>query len=222
MCEDDVIQIVHDLKSPLLTISLESELLDATIDTIDQAALYRAVNRILMNVTFLDRMVQDLLDLSAIDRGRFSIARVSTELRALLEQTVERAVPTRDRERITLSAPQRVFVYVDELRIERVISNFLHNALKYAPRTSHININLEVHTHYVRASVLDNGPGIAPADQAHIFDKYRRAADARTHDGSGLGLYVSKRIVEAHGGRIGVHSVQGAGSCFFFELPLAG
>jgi two-component system, NtrC family, sensor histidine kinase KinB len=100
-----------------------------------------------------------------------------------------------------------------------VIANFLQNAFKYAPEPSPILVQLDVQPTFVRVSVIDVGPGIPPEEQPHIFDKYRRSSSTHAHDSSGLGLYVSKRIVEAHGGRIGVESVEGAGAHFYFELP---
>ncbi|MEP6860708.1 MAG: ATP-binding protein [Deltaproteobacteria bacterium] len=214
--DDDVAQIVHDLKSPLATISLETELLE--LDGAENA-LSRAVRRIALNVAFLDRMVNDLLDLCAIDTNRFAIQRSSAEMRDLIDHVIERAVSSRDLHRVFVYAPERITLKIDDLRIERVIANLVQNALKYAPRATGVVVRLDVGPTRVRVSVSDSGPGILAADAATIFDKYRRLGDLRSHEGSGLGLFVSKRIVEAHGGRIGVDSVQGSGSQFYFELP---
>jgi nitrogen fixation/metabolism regulation signal transduction histidine kinase len=218
--DDDVIQIVHDLKSPLATIALESELLDSSIEGLDHDSLCRAVQRILLNVGFLDRMIQDLLDLSAIDAGRFSLRRNPVELRALIEGTLERVVASRERQRVSFEGETRIVVSVDGLRLERVIANLLENAFKYAPKHSSIVVHLSRTESSVCIAVVDGGPGVAESDHKAIFDKYRRARAAGSTDGNGLGLYVAKRIVEAHGGRIGVERVRDAGSRFFFELPV--
>ena len=93
------------------------------------------------------------------------------------------------------------------------------DALKYTPRPGLIGIRLEVADHHARISVIDAGPGMTGSEAGYVFDKYRRAASGAAHEGSGLGLYVSKQIVEAHGGAIGVSSVEGVGSCFAIELP---
>lgn len=218
--EDDVAQIVHDLKSPLATIALETEMLEVgEAEGIDRALLARVLHRIVLNVSFLDRMISNLLDLCAFDAGRMVLHRSRVELRTLVERVVERAVPSRDRPRIVLRMPTPAVLEIDEYRIERVIANLVQNALKYASPTSHVVISIGVHVPHVRVSVADHGPGIAPDQQAALFGKYRRLEGARLQEGSGLGLYVSKRIVEAHGGQIGVESSEGRGSCFYFELP---
>ncbi|MEO9184489.1 MAG: PAS domain-containing sensor histidine kinase [Kofleriaceae bacterium] len=215
--DDDVAQIVHDLKGPLATMSLETELL-----VLDRAesAVSRAVGRIALNVAFLDRMVNDLLDVCAIDTHKFAIQRSRTEMRDLIDHVIERVVASRDRHRIFVDAPDRVTLELDDLRIERVLANLVQNAFKYAPSSTGVVVRLDVGPTTVRVSVSDSGPGIAAADAATIFDKYRRLGDLRGHEGSGLGLFVSKRIVEAHGGRIGVDSAPGAGSQFYFEIPI--
>jgi two-component system, OmpR family, sensor histidine kinase VicK len=218
--DDDVIQIVHDLKSPLATIALESELLDASIEGLDHDSLCRAVQRILLNVGFLDRMIQDLLDLSAFDAGRFSLRRNPVEMRALIEGTLERVVASRERQRVFFEGDARIVVSVDGLRLERVIANLLENAFKYAPKHSGIVVHLSRTATSVCVAVVDAGPGIADADHKAIFDKYRRARAVGSVEGNGLGLYVAKRIIEAHGGRIGVERVRDAGSRFYFELPI--
>jgi PAS domain S-box-containing protein len=219
--EDEVAQIVHDLKSPLATIQLETELIDAKLGDIDNESLCRAVGRIMLNVGYLDRMIQDLLDACAIDAGAFAIHRAPTEMRTLVEQVLERVVATRDRERVLFHGSSRIVIAIDTPRIERVLGNLIQNALKYAPRSSAVVIRLDVTDGVVCIAVIDAGPGIPPEERESIFEKYRRSgSNAGGHEGSGLGLYVSKRIIEAHGGRIGVDSVHGVGSRFFFELPI--
>lgn len=218
--DDEVAQIVHDLKSPLATIQLETELIDARLGDLDNESLCRAVGRIMLNVGYLDRMIQDLLDACAIDAGAFAIHRAPTEMRTLVEQVLERVVATRDRERVLFHGSHRIVTAIDAPRIERVIGNLVQNALKYAPRASAIVVRLDVTPSAICIAVIDAGPGIAPEEREAIFEKYRRSGNAGGHEGSGLGLYVSKRIIEAHGGRIGVDSVHGVGSRFFFELPI--
>ncbi len=217
--EDDVAQIVHDLKSPLATIALETYLLDDRLARGNPSDARASLARITHNVEFLDRMVQDLLDLCSLDAGRLELHRRPTELRTLLERIIERVVPTRDRGRVVLLAAEPITTSIDDLRIERVVANLLQNALKYAPKVSGIVVRLAAANDAIRISVSDVGPGIAAAEIGSVFDKFRRGSIGGFHEGSGLGLYVSKKIVEAHGGRIDVTSLQGAGSQFFFELP---
>ena len=219
--DDDIAQIVHDLKSPLATISLESELLDGSIDHLDQEAMCSAVHRILLNVGFLDRMIQDLLDLCAIDAGRFVLHETHTDLRMLVESVIDRVVSSRDQARVSFEESGHIKVVCDELRIERVVANLIENALKYAPPSSGVVVLLSAHDRSVCVSVEDAGPGIADSDREAIFDKFRRVHRGPARPGNGLGLYVSKRIVEAHGGHIGVDAAGGhTGSRFYFELPL--
>jgi K+-sensing histidine kinase KdpD len=217
--EDEVSQIVHDLRDPLATIALEAYVLDRKLAHGDQSDGRHTVARIIRNVEFLDRVVQDLLDSCAVGDGRLQICRRSTELRALIERVIDRAVSTREGGRVLLEAPFPVTMSVDDLRIERVIANLIGNALKYTPKDGRIVVWLEAGALAARISVTDTGPGLAPADQEHVFDKYRRCASACGRDGNGLGLYVSKAIVEAHGGQIGVQSTKGEGSQFYFDLP---
>jgi signal transduction histidine kinase len=219
LSEDMLERVVHDLKNPLHTIALETTLLDDKLATGD-AEVRAALARISRNVFYVDRMVQDLLDCCSIACRPLELGRTPTELRGLLAQVVDRVVSTRDSGRVWIEASLPLTVSVDALRIERVVANLLQNALKYAPRPSLIGIRLEVRNGCARVSVIDDGPGLTLAETQCIFERYRRTPSSAAHEGSGLGLFISKRIVEAHGGRIGVDSVEGAGSCFYFELPM--
>jgi PAS domain S-box-containing protein len=217
---EDVAEIVHDLKNPLSTIALEACLLDDKLAHGHPSDTRDALARINRNVEFLDRMVRDLLDLCSLDAGHLELHRRPTELRMLLERIIDRVVPTRDRGRVSLHAAEPLTTSIDDLRIERVVANLLQNALKYAPKITGIVVGLVAVNDAIRVSVTDAGPGMTPAETGCVFDKFQRASTAGSREGSGLGLYVSRKIVEAHGGRIDVTSVQGAGSQFFFELPV--
>jgi len=216
----EIAQTVHDFRNPLSTIALEVCALEDKLARYDRSDVRDGLARITHNVEFLDRMAQDLLDLSSLDADRLELQRKPTELRTLLERIIDRVVPPRDRGRVSLWAADPVTASIDDLKIERVVANLLQNALKYTPRGSSIVVQLGATSHVVRVSVDDVGPGMTPTEIEFIFDKFRRASTAGGHDGWGLGLYVSKRIVEAHGGRIGVTSMRGAGSQFFFDLPV--
>jgi signal transduction histidine kinase len=217
---EDVATLVHDFKSPLATIALDAEWLAASLAHVDPIDAHRSLARIGRNVAFLDRMVMDLLDLCSIDAGHFVLRRAATELFALLEHVVERVVPTRDRGRVFLEAAERITVSVDDLRLERVVANLLQNALKYAPPASGIVVRLDREPTLTRISVTDAGQALAQNELAHLFDEYRGTRAARAHEGSGLGLYLSKQIVEAHGGTIHVETIRGLGTRFFLELPI--
>ncbi len=217
--ESDLAQIVHDLKAPLAVIALEITLLLNRLAEGEDVEARPILARVMHNIDFLDRMVHDLLDgwLPGPPRG----VRARADLRALLDTAIEHAVPPQDRVRVRLDAPHTALVSVDELRIQRVIGNLLSNALKYSPRLGEIVVRLDVDEQRCCVSVIDSGPGVTPAEAGVIFDKYRRTTSARIHHGSGLGLYVSRQIVEDHGGSMGVESVPGVGSRFFFDLALA-
>jgi signal transduction histidine kinase len=213
----ETIQIVHDLKNPLATITLELCLLEAKLL---QPDVRSRLARVSQNVAFLDRLVQELLDASALDADALRIQRQKTELRTMLESLIERSISSRDRPRVFLDAKQTITMEIDDLRIQRVVCNLLHNALKYSPASSGVVVRLDQRDRFARISITDAGPGLTDDERLLVFDKFGRTADALAHEGHGLGLFISKKIIEAHGGRIAVESARGVGSCFYFELPL--
>jgi signal transduction histidine kinase len=215
MLESEVAEIVHDLKNPLSAITLEAMLLEDKIARGDRSGGVHSIARINRNVAFLDRLVLDLLDVCALAAGHLYLYREPTDLRALLRGVSERL----GYGRIALDANDPLTLMIDPLRVERVVANLIDNALKYTPSASDIVLRLTALAEGARVSVIDNGPGIAPSELAYVFHRYRRGAPARTTSGCGLGLYVCKRIVEAHGGQIGVESSVGGGTHFFFDLP---
>ena len=213
-----VASLAHDLKNPLAVIDLEASLLASRLES---AEAKRSIERIIHNVDFMDRMIRDLLDLAADKAGRLEMRREPCALAVLVTAVVERSVATRDRPRVILDVADEPTANIDATRIERVLANLIDNALKFSPRDKRIIVRLETHGGFARLSVIDRGPGLTPDEAAFAFDAYRRAKGAHRHDGVGLGLAVSRCIVEAHGGQIGVESAPGAGATFFVELPTA-
>ena len=218
--DDDVATISHDLKNPLSVIALDVNVLQECLPETIPVQLRRALRRIEQNVAFMDRLVHDLLDCSVIDSTGLVVRTRATELGRLISDVVERCTSARDRSRIFTALPAIAVVMADGPRIERVVANLLLNALKYAPIETHVLIRLESDERVACVSVIDDGPGLGPDELAIVFDKFQRSRTGSAHDGCGLGLFVSRNIIEAHGGRIGVES-SGKGSRFFFELPLA-
>lgn len=218
--DDELAQIVHDLKNPLASIAIEAELLDSRIARGDRRETAKSIDRITQNVMFLDRLIYDLMDACTLANGEFNLRRTRFDLRQLIEAVVDRIVPWPDRHRVFADVDEHVQVVGDELRIERVVGNLLDNALKYSPASAAIVVSLERDIQRMaRVTVTDGGPGMTPGELAFIFEPYRRASTSTGRQGTGLGLYVSKRIIEAHGGRIEVESAPGKGSQFAFLLP---
>jgi len=211
-----VAALAHDLKSPLAVIDLEARLLASRLESDE---ISRSVQQIKHNVAYMDRMIRDLLDLAADKAGRLEMRREPTSLATLVASVVDRSVSTRDRPRVIVEVSDAPTASIDALRIERVLANLIDNALKFSPVDERIIVRLESREGVARISVIDRGPGLTHEEAAFAFDAYRRAKDAHRHDGVGLGLTVSRCIVEAHGGRICVESVPGAGATFFVELP---
>ena len=214
--EEDMAEIVHDLKNPLSTIAIDAQALGYRQNTIVTPS---QVWRIERNVAYMDRLVHELLDLCALDTGSFKLERHPVELRGLLERVLDRALPAQQRARVYLDAYEQVVVACDEYRIERVIANLVENAIKYTPPATDIIVRMRTRYPIATVSVIDSGPGLSPVECERVFDKFKRASTGRC-SGSGLGLYVSRKIIDAHGGRLSVESVPGVGSRFFFELPI--
>ncbi len=219
LLEHDVAEIVHDLKSPLYAITMETVLLDDKLSRGDRSGGRRSLDRINSNVLYLDRLVHDLLDVCALATGNLELVRETTDLRALLDDVLDRVVPERHRERVLIDAQEPIKLTIDSLRIERVIANLVDNAIKYAPAPSHIVVRLTRSRTGATISVIDAGPGLEASDLSRLFEPYRRGRTSGGCTGSGLGLFVTKKIVELHGGTIGVESMVGVGTRFYVELP---
>lgn len=173
----------------------------------------------------LAHLTEDMLDAMRLQSGQFRLDLRSTDLTVLTRQVVEHLQTTTTRHQFSLHmTPAHLWVMVDTLRIEQVLSNLLSNAIKYSPQGGPIEVTVreEKQTQEARLSIRDHGMGIPREQHARIFGRFMRADNGRAAGirGTGLGLYLSRELVERHGGHISFESEEGAGSTFFVSLPL--
>jgi signal transduction histidine kinase len=171
----------------------------------------------------LERMLNDLLDTARIEAGEVEMRVERVDLRDLVRSALELFEGGSPRHRLVSEVPQAaVPVYCDPLRIEQVFANLISNAIKYSPAGGEVRATLLTSGGEAVIQVADQGIGIPERDRASIFEPFRRTGNLRSAvAGAGLGLYVVRRLVEAHAGSVSVASVEGMGTVFTVRLPLA-
>ena len=213
----------HELRTPLNAILGFSQVLQQRMfgEVNEKQAEY--LDDILSSGNHLLSLINDVLDLSKVEAGQIELEVAPFSLREALERGVvmvrERA--SQNDVSLSLSLPQDADIVVgDERRLRQVVFNLLSNAVKFTPPGGRIDVASERQNGEVRVSIADTGPGIAPDDHARIFEEFHQTTGgAQQREGTGLGLALSKRLVELHDGRIWVESELGHGSRFVFTLP---
>jgi len=211
-----VLEIVaHDLRSPLTAIKAISDVMARSNSAVAPrvAGIDRAVGR-------MDRLISQLVDGIRIGRGELTVSARPEPACAMINETVDLYAATAREHQIALEAgqlPAELVVEADRDRVMQVLGNLVGNALKFTPPGGRVSLCVRREAEDVTFSVADTGRGIEAADLPHVFEQYWK------HDrhGTGLGLYIARSVVEAHRGRIWVESAPGAGSTFFFTLPVA-
>jgi chemotaxis family two-component system sensor kinase Cph1 len=226
---DELVAVVsHDLRSPLSVVSIQASMLIRTLVSDTSAASRRimsAANSIQRATTRMAQMLDDLLDLSAIERGRYRVEMEPHRLESILEDSKTLLSPIAENKRIALnfSCDTSLIISADAERLYQVISNLVGNALKFTPPGGSVDVHAlpdPKNPAMVLFAVADTGIGMSTEQIAHIFERYWRVRDA-IPKGSGLGLYIASGIVEAHGGKIWAESTLGTGTTFYFTVPLA-
>jgi signal transduction histidine kinase len=165
-------------------------------------------------------MLSDLVDTARLESGHFPLDRRPLDLARFVVELKGHLEGTLSLDRFEVAIPDGLpAAYVDPQRFERVLVNLLSNAVKYSPPPSPIVLGAAVREGDLVVSVADSGPGISQQDLPHIFEKYYRAKGAQKREGLGIGLYSTRLLVQAHGGRIWVDSTPGKGTTFYVALP---
>ncbi|OPZ84761.1 MAG: Sensor histidine kinase YycG [bacterium ADurb.Bin429] len=221
--QEDFLRIVsHDLRNPLTIIQghiqvLASRLAEAGVN----GDLRSGVEAIQRSAKRMNAMIQDLVDVTRLESGQLPLELHSVNLREYLQNLLSRTELMIDYARISLEIPLELPpVRADYNRLERIVVNLLSNALKYSTPGTPVLVHARQEDGMVRVSVTDEGAGIPPEDLPLLFQRYYRTKSTRTKEGIGLGLYITRLLVEAHGGRVWVESDVGKGSTFSFTLPV--
>ncbi|WP_293303780.1 PAS domain-containing sensor histidine kinase [Pedobacter sp. UBA5917] len=219
--KDDFISIAsHELKTPLTTLKASLQLLVRMRENPDTVLFPKVIDQASRSMDKITELVDDLLNVSKINQGHVGLKKNWFNLGEMLEKCCIHVRESGNHD-LVLAGDKNLMVFADEHRIDQVVVNLVNNAVKYAPDSKEIFLEIEPQADRVKVSVRDNGPGI-PADKLpHLFDRYFRADEMGTQvSGLGLGLFICADIIKRHGGEIGVESEPGEGSKFFFTLPL--
>lgn len=215
--------ISHDIRSPLNSIYATVSILTETdMFTLPDGALTRLKNTSRTCRRVID-IINDLLDLEKIEEGQLELKLDRTNLRACADEAIATLTGLVEQKKIKLISDfsEDVFVNGDTLWLSQVITNLLSNAIKLSPDGSELVVKIRADEQFGKIDVIDQGPGLAPEDQQKIFDWFQQTSDQKRKRGSsGLGLAIARRIIEQHGGNIGVISESGAGADFWFTVPL--
>ncbi|HEY4694181.1 MAG TPA: ATP-binding protein [Bellilinea sp.] len=220
---DFVSNVSHELRTPLASLKALTETLqEGALE--DPPAARRFLQRMEDEIDNLTQMVRELLDLSRIESGRVPFDRRPVSPQFIITNAVERMRLQAERGGLTLQVEENAAlpdVMADAERIEAVLVNLLHNAIKFTKPGGQIFVNSRLEDNQVIFSVRDTGQGINPQDQPRIFERFYKADQSRSGGGTGLGLSIARHTIEAHQGRIWLESVPGEGSTFSFSLPAA-
>jgi len=220
--KDDFISIAsHELKTPVTTLKASLQLLNRMKDNPHPEALLQLIERSNKSMIKISSLIDDLLNVSQMNNGQLHLNKTRFAITDLMNDCCQ-DVKAAGKHRLIIEGDEGLSVYADEHRIEQVITNFVNNAVKYAPESRDIYLLVERLGDMAKISVKDFGPGIAPDKLDHIFGRYYRAEQSGPkYSGLGLGLYICSEIIRRHGGEISVESQLGKGSTFWFTIPLA-
>jgi signal transduction histidine kinase len=217
---DDLLAIVsHDLRSPLSVIAQAASMVKNAVDP----SQHRRIDMILRASDQMTRLIADLLDFAALQTGGLTVERDRHDVRALVQEAGDAFVTVAAAKNIELIAdaePSELVVLCDRERVAQVIGNLVGNAIKFTQDGGRVTIGARRVDLGAEIAVIDTGPGIPAPDLPHIFDRYWQARRTARR-GVGLGLSISKGLVEAQGGRIWAESQLGKGTAFRFVLPFA-
>jgi len=218
--------VAHQLRTPLSALKWGLALLDES-----KPRLKKEQTELLLKMTVSNermiRLVNDLLDVARIEEGRFVYKKTEIDVHAIIKNVLDATKIARDQKQITVIVEKQKLllpqIFVDKDALTLAVQNLVENAIQYTPQYGTLEIHATRVNNTVQVSLRDSGIGIAKEDQSRIFSKFFRGAQAvrLETEGSGLGLFIVKNIIEAHGGKIWFDSEQGKGTTFYFTIPVS-
>ncbi len=213
----------HELRTPLNAVLGFSDLLTEERYGPLNDRQRRYVNHIHTGGKHLLRLISDILDLSKIEAGRLQLAIESVQVKTSFTEVVDAMRPLADKksQSLMMHISSDLSVRADAVRFKQVLINLIGNAIKFTPEGGKVELSAQQLGEAVRVEVRDSGPGISPEEQQNIFEAFYRSRQTdKAVEGTGLGLAITRRLVELHGGHLGIESQPGLGSCFYFTLPI--
>ncbi|HKF66931.1 MAG TPA: ATP-binding protein [Vicinamibacterales bacterium] len=212
--------VAHDLRQPLGMITLDAEALARMLDEGDVEKFRKTLDRIQRSTRHMNKMIGDLADVSRIEAHRLDLELAETDLAIWIDDVIDRLSLLAKGHPIRISKTLKSAVaVVDTGRIEQVVSNLISNAVKYGETGAEIGIRLSQTDSEFEFAVSNHGPGIPAEELPQLFERFSRSETSRQVPGLGLGLYIARGLVNAHGGQIWAESIPGETTTFFFTIP---
>nr|WP_294875249.1 ATP-binding protein [uncultured Pedobacter sp.] len=218
---DDFLSIAsHELKTPVTSLKASLQLLDRIKEKPTSPIHVKLIEQANRSMEKMSVLVDDLLNANRMAEGQLKLTKTTFTVADMLNLCCNH-VRFENKYKLIIEGDQDLQIYADENRIDQVVVNFINNAVKYAPDSKDIYLNIERIENYVKVSVKDTGPGIESHIIPNLFDRYYRVSyEGDNYTGLGLGLYICSEIIKRHGGDIGVESEVGIGSTFWFTIPI--
>lgn len=220
--KDDFISIAsHELKTPVTTLKVSLQLMNRMKDEPLPVMMSNLIDRANKSMDKVGTLIEDLLNTSKYSHGQLHLNKTDFTIGKIINECYDQINPEK-KHLLKTTGDMNLQIYADADRIGQVIINFINNAIKYAPESDEINVDVTQIGEFVKFSVNDQGAGIAQDKIPHLFDRYFRVDSAGSqYSGLGLGLYICSEIIKKHLGEIGVNSEAGKGSSFWFTLPIS-
>ncbi|MHB1162352.1 MAG: PAS domain-containing sensor histidine kinase [Chloroflexota bacterium] len=216
--EDLIRTISHDLRTPLTVVLGRAQMIQRAPE--EAELVRRGSHSIVTGARQMTLVIEQLVDMARLGVGQMKLNRIAIDMRAFALELKEWLSGAMEAERIRVEISQELpAILADPVLLERILMNLLSNALKYSPAKTEVLVQGWSADREVVTSVSDRGIGIAPEELAHLFERFRGTAAARKGEGGGASLHITRKLVEAHGGRIWAESELGKGSSFYFTLP---
>lgn len=219
----DFIGIVsHELRSPLTSLNGYLQMLELNAKKKDDQFTGNIAAKARRQSDRMAGMITGFLDVARVGEGKIQIQSKPFDIADLIKAAEEESLATITSHKVIYHPVEHVMINADQDKIEQVLINFINNAVKYSPQGTSINVSAVEQDQYIRVCVKDEGMGIPAKDLPYIFDRFYRVdgEHLKSVKGFGIGLYLCREIIERHGGKLGVDSVVGAGSNFWFEIPV--